>query len=1304
MDPNAVKQASALMEDPSLVSLETRLQREAEEEYGSLPWVQNKPAGFKPLRVFLSYGHPEGEICRHIYKALKARGHDPWFDKTKIRSGEDWRGAIAQGVQDSQVVIACLSEYSTRDTENDRSVCLDELAIAVSTKEGNVQTLLLGPESIVPDLVSHNQWLDMSDWEEKLHAGSGVFMPWFAACMSELFRMIENPDNAVFAGQINALKEILQPACDSSRRRQVELLKKGVVGREWLAKQVNAWLDDKNGRSVCLLYGGPGVGKSAFSAYYTHYHSRVAAALFCAGGQPNFNDPCRVLRTLAYLLACRLPDYRLALLRKLTADVEAIAGTQGKDLQEAAGPVREQLAGYSPSELFDILFRNALPQTIDGGRPNMVILIDGLDECGDREGNALARVLSECFGSRNSGLWPRWLKVLVVARKAQDVTQWLPDAGDGGAVLWLPLKETGKENLADIRTYFVQHLEDLFGQEPAWPQALAALTERSGGYFLYAELMTALLRQEGSLEDINSYPKGLDNAFLLWFERTFPDIMVYRKDFQNALGALAVAPAPLPESVLQDTLDWDDTALAQFIAPLEPLLRHGKNEFGDRTIAFYHPYVGEWLTEAHKAEPPYHKYYHSRETALQKLAGRFFGMVQDETQTPADYVLLWLPVILRQAPAADRKGTRARRYKELVQNESYLEKLLAAAAKYGLADPSLTASFCETACAVAHDGADDKNDLTSQFRLADCLRTLAVDHLGLENISTAFRLQNESIDVLSSIKDSLTAWSAPVPDILSMQARMADAYDDLARMYISQLRFGMAEAASQKALAQYMDLISALYDSDLSKCCDPNRTFLMTLFSDLLETLAFLLHWRNDSDREYLVHLWESALYLRYIAALAGRDRSAWQDFLLKIVDFDAHDGYLLHWLDDGDYAWSLWSVVYPDVSDIQKMAELLFPDPAKRHLSAPARRKANLMEPLVRGESVFSAKLAAYRVKKNLQERDLALSDTPANRSTLAATLQAIADTVCDQQSYQNKTASVFERRCKGETLDAVCLPAGDADEWQYLDALDKIVFDGESVLSLYQRAYSLLCGVVSSVQENDSLREQFAALCWSFAKKLPPEDPQRTVIARAGQKSAAKLYASEKNHWHSCLQKWLTQLTQSTGRTSQSVVFSPTLVYLTTHLGLWFSADTRCLDFLCVQCGDDPFRAILMTDLLIRQGRLDSARKSIASFEDTVRLWFDTVFPDSASYQEEIRPLLQFILAAPGPIPAQELWQIVKNQYNNQFAAVGKFSETMLQLTPLLRRSREPGQALTLAFRDRRLVHWLLSGQAGAYRVDMA
>lgn len=67
----------------------------------------------RPLRVFLCYASQNKPVVRELYQRLKAENWiDPWLDKAKILPGQDWELVIEKAVDDSDVVIVCLSKQS----------------------------------------------------------------------------------------------------------------------------------------------------------------------------------------------------------------------------------------------------------------------------------------------------------------------------------------------------------------------------------------------------------------------------------------------------------------------------------------------------------------------------------------------------------------------------------------------------------------------------------------------------------------------------------------------------------------------------------------------------------------------------------------------------------------------------------------------------------------------------------------------------------------------------------------------------------------------------------------------------------------------------------------------------------------------------------------------------------------------------------------------------------------------------------------------------------------------------------------
>lgn len=541
---------------------------------------------FVPMRLFISYGHKESEICRRIYQALKDRGHQPWFDEDQIRFGHDWRERLANGIEASNSVVACLSQYSTRE----KSVCLDELAISVGVKGGNIVSILLDDVN-PPSAVSHRQWLDMRDWEEKLDAGEDVFKPWFDAKMAELYAVLESEENREFSGQITELQNRLTIYYSTSR--QAKLLRNSFVGRAWLNGAITNWLQDDSAPRTCLLTGAPGVGKSAYAAHFTHYNDHVAAALFCSSEMNTFNDPRTVIQTVAYLMACRLTAYRQSLMLHLPED-------------------RAAVQRLSEKELFEQLISKPLSLAVNGNHERMVILLDGLDECGSPENNMLAKTLDEFAPSL-----PDWLRILIVARDIPAISVYTKGA------YRIEIGSESENNLEDIRAYYRFELESKFGDDPHWDDALERMTARSQGIFLYAQMLTDLLRSRGTLGATEEYPDGLDAVFTRWFSWFFNE-SDFRSFWRPAISCILGSPAPLPAETLRRVMHWGENELADFRARLKVLLRVEKNEFDEETLVFDHAFVREWLTRGAGENV----YFCSPKDGAEKLTAELFSIFE----------------------------------------------------------------------------------------------------------------------------------------------------------------------------------------------------------------------------------------------------------------------------------------------------------------------------------------------------------------------------------------------------------------------------------------------------------------------------------------------------------------------------------------------------------------------------------------------------------------------------------------------------------------------------------------------------
>lgn len=536
-----------------------------------------------PMKIFLSYGHLEEDICTRMCRFLSNRGHTVWFDKEKIDHGEDWRERIVAGIESSNGVLACLSKYSTRDP----GVCLDELTIAVGIKGNVVKTVLLEEENLVkvPATVSGVQWLDMHDWKRRSQEDPQAYEAWCEENFRIIADVIESRDNAEFIGEITIIKRILGVYINTDRQKYY--LTKPFHGRKWLADSIEEWLDDPDGEQVCLLYGAPGVGKSAFAAHYSHYNPRVAASFFCRAGEGSYNSADYVFKSLAYLLACRIPDYRKLLAERMT---------------------RVDLSRLQERDLFRFLLEEPLNLSIDGHREPLCVIIDGLDECGTPEKNGLADILGQY-----AKLLPQWIRFLLIARPVAGVVSPLKKHRE------IILDAKGKENLQDITQCFAAFF-DRKGILPEEQQPLLRLLERkSDGIFLYATLlMDGLERHSVTVEQIGEFPEGLSAILYEWFTWVFPDLREYREQFRLVLGVIHASPEPMPVSELKRLFGWGNNEYRDFYAKTSILLQRGTHPSGEETVTFSHEYIAAWLNSEDN-----HTYYSYRSDALAFMSDRF---------------------------------------------------------------------------------------------------------------------------------------------------------------------------------------------------------------------------------------------------------------------------------------------------------------------------------------------------------------------------------------------------------------------------------------------------------------------------------------------------------------------------------------------------------------------------------------------------------------------------------------------------------------------------------------------------------
>jgi len=562
------------------------------------------------MKIFLSYGHDSNApLIEKIkeYLSKDAEGnlkHEVWIDTSEIKAGKDWREKITKGVLESDVVIAGLSQHSTRIP----GVCRDEISISIGVKGGNIKTILLEPSDVVapPAMISHIQWLDMSDWKE--HENEGFDSEYFQEKFRQIAEMIETPENERFNGEITQLKEALEPISSISRIRA--LTEKEMYGRKWLYEKIEDW--DKNStQRLFWIVAGPGFGKSMFAAnLQEQYNARIPAIQFVEWGKPDHSNPCRILKNLAFQLAVRYPEYRAFVLQQ--PDV-----------------INKKLNEKNEDELFDLLFCESTWMKIDGGQENVWVLIDALDEANDEYGNRIAQTLA-----RHMDRMPQWMRFILTSRDDSKVRlplqKYHPQVFD--------LEEYVKEkNSEDLLLYVRGELEKFNPTE----EQVKLIVDKSQGVFLYLSLcVEGIRKREYSLDHLDKLPNGLNGYYYEFFTRQFGnDIERYKKEIAPVLQLMVASPAIMTLPFVQYVLGIvSEIEFYTTIDNLEHVTRFIKNSYFDRMknvnvplpdkITFFHNSVENWITNRVASGP----FYVSKTDGIKCLAEKFSLWTMDTSK------------------------------------------------------------------------------------------------------------------------------------------------------------------------------------------------------------------------------------------------------------------------------------------------------------------------------------------------------------------------------------------------------------------------------------------------------------------------------------------------------------------------------------------------------------------------------------------------------------------------------------------------------------------------------------------------
>ncbi|XP_074611961.1 uncharacterized protein LOC141866372 isoform X3 [Acropora palmata] len=342
---------------------------------------------------------------------------------------------------------------------------------------------------------------------------------------------------------------------------------------------VDSWLNDRScPNRVMVISGSAGMGKSVISAVICEKMQdagRLAGSHFCQHDRARHRNPKVMLQSLASQLCDILPEYKKALMEKLSRNLGV------------------EINNMEVKDLFEVLFEEPLASLNDSSLAYLMV-IDGLDESEFQGRNELLDVIANYF----QGL-PLWIRFLVTTRPEINIAENLKNLHP------LQLDPNVEENVKDIYLCFDRQISHLLQSEHQ-EIVLRALVEKSEGVMLYAHYLADFIKKEMPVlipELLDSIlPSGISSVYSSYFKRLetelCTELSVMEDPFFRFLSAVAASREPLPLGFVSKLLlPGKSTSAAQrkvnaAISCVSALL-----PVQDGCIHFFHKSVKDWLID-----------------------------------------------------------------------------------------------------------------------------------------------------------------------------------------------------------------------------------------------------------------------------------------------------------------------------------------------------------------------------------------------------------------------------------------------------------------------------------------------------------------------------------------------------------------------------------------------------------------------------------------------------------------------------------------------------------------------------------
>ena len=244
----------------------------------------------------------------------------------------------------------------------------------------------------------------------------------------------------------------------------------------------------------------------------------------------------------------------------------------------------------------------AEPVRAVGARGRSLVIIDGLDECAERNRLlALVKLLGETFTGSNSPL-----QFLLASRPEPDITSAFRMHAPNEKSLWVSLEDSRE----DVWKYLQHHLQQIrqqhdiiMAREPAlWPpqRDLDTLVHNSDGLMIYAATLVRYLNDQQEspqvkLRKVLARHDGVDPLY----EQVISEAEEH-PNFKRVLGTLMYLRYPIPLAELAQLLRLDVPEIRIALARCHSILAIPDNNEG--SIRPHHASLRDYLTDQERSE------------------------------------------------------------------------------------------------------------------------------------------------------------------------------------------------------------------------------------------------------------------------------------------------------------------------------------------------------------------------------------------------------------------------------------------------------------------------------------------------------------------------------------------------------------------------------------------------------------------------------------------------------------------------------------------------------------------------------